>query len=289
MPPRVVPGILGSPISGSGAGGHVGGFGLGAGRAISELISEPRPRMHRAVCERYGGEANVRSRGGAKSHRINERASARPRARPCTRLLFFGPGWSEYSRHLLDAVPQPGPALERHIDWGLFLLGVGKARALHFFGGSLEASCAHRVHRQEAKSLRQGHTVGPGLQKFNVCVHFSENRAQRHFPGRTLRDRPSSKQDRSPRRREALDRAQQFLIVDCKDGSFLIRDTDSGRPVVLDRFGSLSRHCDEDYKGALGPSTLRKFPGSQRPLPRGQEWAERRGLGPGLVTGNCRK
>ena len=41
-----------------------------------------------------------------------------------------------------------------------------------------EAFGAYRIHRQERECLREWYTIRPGVQKFNVCIHFPKNCAQ---------------------------------------------------------------------------------------------------------------
>ena len=61
---------------------------------------------------------------------------------------------------------------------------------LHFFSSGVETFGAYVVHCEKAEGLRERYAIGPSLQEFNVRIHASENRAQRHLTGTSSGKRP---------------------------------------------------------------------------------------------------
>ena len=154
---------------------------------------------------------------------------------------------SEHLRDLADALPQLTPAFERHVDRCLFLFDVREACTLHLFCSSVEAFGAYGIHRNKAECLRERYTISSGMQKFNVRIHFPKNCTQSHFAERSLGNRPFNKQSRSSCHREALNDTNELLVIDCKDCSFLVGDTDPRWSAGRTRLVDLPRHGKQDY------------------------------------------
>jgi len=130
----------------------------------------------------------------------------------------------------------------------LFLFDVREACTLHLLGSCMETFAAFGIHRKKAECLRERYTISSSMQKFNVRVHFSKNCTQSHCAERSLGNGPFNKQSRSPCPREALNDTNELLVIDYKECSFLVGDTNARWSVVLAKFVDLPRHCKEDYK-----------------------------------------
>ena len=125
------------------------------------------------------------------------------------------------------------------------------------FHSRFEAFAAYGIHRKEGECLREWYTIGSGMEKFNMSIHFPENCTQSQFPESSLRNRPFNKQSRSPCQREALNDTNELLVLDREECLLLVGNTDS-RWSVSARLVDLMRHCKQDYKQALKQSMLPK-------------------------------
>jgi hypothetical protein len=124
------------------------------------------------------------------------------------------------------------------------------------FHGRFESFCAYGIHRKEGECLREGYTIRPGVQKFNVYIHFPKNCTQSHFTECAFRNRPLHKQSRSSGQREAMNDTNEPLVTNCEDCFLLVRDADSRWSVfagLVDLSGHLSAGLQTGPKASMLP------------------------------------
>ena len=69
---------------------------------------------------------------------------------------------------------------------------------MHFFDSPFEALTASVIHREKGECLGEWQTIGASMQKFNVRIHLSKDRAENHFADCFLRNWPLYKESGAP-------------------------------------------------------------------------------------------
>lgn len=68
---------------------------------------------------------------------------------------------------------------------------------MHLFKSCFEAVAAYGIHRKERECLRECHTIRAPMQELDMCIYFSKNRTENHFPEFSFGNRPLHQQSRS--------------------------------------------------------------------------------------------